>query len=144
MSQNKATDFLAQTAEYWLSKGVFTVPLRSRSKRPKGKDCLLRSQLIMSQLDVDMELDPALPMLPCDPVQLQQVFLNILKNAIDATAKQDPPDRQVLIRIRHLKSNAVEISFEDSGIGFKNELSNLSICKSGAQRGLRRAGSITV
>ncbi len=38
MSQGKATDFLAQTAEYWLSKGVYTVPLRSRSKRPKGKD----------------------------------------------------------------------------------------------------------
>jgi hypothetical protein len=38
LAQNKTTDFLAQTAEYWLSKGVFTVPLRSRSKRPKGRD----------------------------------------------------------------------------------------------------------
>ena len=38
MAQITLTDFLAQTAEDWLEKGVYTVPLRSRSKRPKGKD----------------------------------------------------------------------------------------------------------
>ena len=38
MSEIKSTDFLAQTAEDWLARNVYTVPLRSRSKRPKGKD----------------------------------------------------------------------------------------------------------
>lgn len=84
-------------------------------------ETLLRSQLIMSQLHVNMELDPALPMVSCDPIQLQQVFLNLLTNAIDATAKRDPLDRRVRIRTSHLKSNAVEISFEDSGTGFQDE-----------------------
>jgi two-component system sensor kinase FixL len=84
-------------------------------------EILLRSQLIMSQLHVDMELDPALPMVSCDPIQLQQVFLNLLTNSIDATANRDPPDRRVLIRTSHLKSNAAEISIKDSGTGFKNE-----------------------
>jgi hypothetical protein len=36
LAQSKSTDFLAQTAEDWLARGVYTVPLRSRSKRPKG------------------------------------------------------------------------------------------------------------
>ena len=36
MAQSKSTDFLAQTAEDWLARGVYTVPLRSKSKRPKG------------------------------------------------------------------------------------------------------------
>ena len=84
-------------------------------------ETLLRSQLLMSQLHVDMELDPALPKVSCEPIQLQQVFLNLLTNAIDATATRDPPDRRVLIRTSHLKSNAVEISLKDSGTGFKNE-----------------------
>ncbi len=84
-------------------------------------ETLLRSQLIMSQLHVDLELDPALPTVSCDPIQLQQVFLNILTNAIDATAKRDPLDRRVLIRTNHPKSNTVEISIKDSGTGFKNE-----------------------
>jgi hypothetical protein len=38
LAQSKSTNFLAQTAEDWLARGVYTVPLRSRSKRPKGKD----------------------------------------------------------------------------------------------------------
>lgn len=38
MAQSKSTDFLAQTAAYWLERNVYTVPLRSRSKRPKTKD----------------------------------------------------------------------------------------------------------
>ena len=84
-------------------------------------ETLLRSQLIMSQLNVDLKLDPALPMVSCDPIQLQQVFLNFLTNAMDATAKCDPLDRRVLIRTSHPKSKAVEISFKDSGTGFKDE-----------------------
>ena len=84
-------------------------------------ETLLRSQLIMSQLHLDLKLDPALPMVSCDPIQLQQVFLNLLTNAIDATAKRDPLDRRVLIRTSHTRSKTVEISIKDSGTGFKDE-----------------------
>lgn len=38
MAQSKAGFDPTQTAEYWLEKKVYTVPLRSRSKRPKTKD----------------------------------------------------------------------------------------------------------
>ena len=84
-------------------------------------ETLLRSQLIMSQLHVDLELDPALPTVSCDPIQLQQVILNLLTNAIDATATRDPLDRRIVIRTSHPKSKTVEISIKDSGIGFGNE-----------------------
>ena len=36
--QNKAGFDPTQTAEYWLEKKVYTIPLRSREKRPKNKD----------------------------------------------------------------------------------------------------------
>lgn len=38
MAQNKAGFDPTQTAEYWLEKGVHTVPLRKRSKRPKDNN----------------------------------------------------------------------------------------------------------
>jgi len=38
MAQNKTGFDPTQTAEYWLEKKVYTVPLRSRSKRPKARD----------------------------------------------------------------------------------------------------------
>ena len=47
--------------------------------------------------------------------------MNVLTNAIDATAKCEPLDRRVLIRTSHAKSNAVKISIKDNGTGFKNE-----------------------
>ena len=84
-------------------------------------ETILRSQLIMNQLQVDMELDPGLPIVSCDLIQLQQVFLNLLTNAIDATAKRDPLHRRVLIRTSHPKSKIVEISIKDNGTGFKDE-----------------------
>jgi hypothetical protein len=38
MAQNKTGFDPTQTAEYWLEKDVYTVPLQSRSKRPKTKN----------------------------------------------------------------------------------------------------------
>ena len=38
MAQNTKGFDPTQTAEYWLEKNVYTVPLRSRSKRPKSKN----------------------------------------------------------------------------------------------------------
>ena len=38
MAQSKVGFDPTQTAEYWLEKNVYTVPLRSRSKRPKALD----------------------------------------------------------------------------------------------------------
>ena len=82
---------------------------------------LLRSQLIFSKLQVDSQLGSTVPMVPCDPIQLQQVFLNVLTNAIDATKELNQQDRRVLIRTRHLKSKTVEISFQDNGSGFTDK-----------------------
>ena len=38
MAQSRVGFDPTQTAEYWLEKNVYTVPLRSRSKRPKARD----------------------------------------------------------------------------------------------------------
>ncbi len=40
--------------------------------------------LRMNQIHVHLELSPDLPLIPADPHQLQQVFLNLINNAVDA------------------------------------------------------------
>ena len=53
-----------------------------------------------------------------DRVQLQQVVLNLLLNAFDATIDNDELDRRVLVRVGNADGRGVELSIEDNGKGF--------------------------
>lgn len=45
---------------------------------------LMNAQGTMSNVRVSINFEPSVPMVPCDGNQLKQVFINIIKNAIDA------------------------------------------------------------
>lgn len=59
-----------------------------------------------------------LPPVPCHPSQLNQVFLNLLVNALQAL---DKPDGRVVVRTRHLPSDHVQVEIEDNGCGIPEE-----------------------
>ena len=79
---------------------------------------LLRSELLIRQVDVRTDLDPDLTAVVCDRIQMQQVLLNLLTNAIDATVSRAPQGRKILLSTRIRKLKSVEISVKDSGTGF--------------------------
>jgi PAS domain S-box-containing protein len=60
------------------------------------------------------DLPPALG----DRVQLQQVILNLLRNAADAMSTIDDRPRELVIRTERDEGNQVRLSVKDSGIGF--------------------------
>jgi two-component system NtrC family sensor kinase len=68
-------------------------------------------------VEVELELDKDLPMIPSDRGQLQQVFLNILNNAFDAVDKGG----RVVIRSGVCGDDRVLVSFEDNGAGMSDE-----------------------
>jgi two-component system, NtrC family, sensor kinase len=71
------------------------------------------------KIQADYALD--LPMTASDSSQLQQVFLNILNNAIDALGK----DGEIHLKTRHLaKNNEIGIEISDSGPGIPREMLN--------------------
>ena len=62
-----------------------------------------------------------LPMTASDPAQLQQVFLNILNNAINAIGK----DGEIHLKTRHLdKNHEIGIEIHDTGPGIPKEIVN--------------------
>ena len=58
-----------------------------------------------------------LPVVTGDRVQLQQVILNLLKNASDAMSTVDDRPRQLRIRTERDTGDHVRVSVEDAGIG---------------------------
>jgi C4-dicarboxylate-specific signal transduction histidine kinase len=88
-----------------------------------GVDAAVRDVLVLvgdecarHRVAVDLDLPPGLPRVIGDRIQLQQVFLNLFLNAIEAMADSDRPRRLAVKARREQDGVAVEIA--DSGGGF--------------------------
>lgn len=53
-----------------------------------------------------------------DRIQLQQVILNLIRNAADAMSTIDGRPREMLIRTERDEGNQIRLSVKDSGVGF--------------------------
>ena len=79
----------------------------------------LENEARYRNIDIQADYAPDLPKTASDPAQLQQVFLNILNNAIDAIGK----DGEVHLKTRHLaKNNEIGIEINDTGSGIPKEM----------------------
>ena len=77
---------------------------------------LARAQLVQHRVAVIEELEPTLPVIRGDRVQLQQVLLNVIINATDAVGGNRPDDR-VVVAAATLKDGWLSISVSDNGTG---------------------------
>ena len=84
--------------------------------RIASADAVLRS----CQLETSLEAN--LPAIDGDPVQLQQVLLNLLINAFDAMRDTAPSRRKVLIATQSNGDGTVRTSVRDHGIGISEEM----------------------
>ena len=81
---------------------------------------LTRDDLLHHQILVKIDPDPQKPRIIGDRIQLQQVLLNLITNAIDAMAAKDGP-RVLCVRSEVRQEGSVEISVEDTGTGIDPE-----------------------
>jgi signal transduction histidine kinase len=70
------------------------------------------------------ELADKLPMVAGDRVQLQQVILNLLRNASDAMSDVEDRPRQLTIRTERDEGDRVRLSVQDAGTGIEPEIMN--------------------
>jgi PAS domain S-box-containing protein len=81
---------------------------------------LARSDLITRNVSVITELDPRTALVQADPVQLQQVLLNLIVNACEAMAGASPSERQLTISTCPIEDGrAIECSVADRGCGIR-------------------------
>jgi PAS domain S-box-containing protein len=78
---------------------------------------LLHSELIARRFRLELRLAHDLPPTFGDAVQIQQVLLNLVMNAMDAMATAPLPQRAVTIGTRLLDAGRIEVSVLDRGPG---------------------------
>lgn len=80
---------------------------------------LLNSELIGRGIKVKVDLANGLPAALGDPVQLQQVLINLVMNAMDAMASTPMAQRLVTVSTRATRTGAVEMQVKDCGTGIR-------------------------
>ena len=80
---------------------------------------LSRSELQRNRVTLRTELAGDLPLVPGDRVQLQQVILNLLRNASDAMSSVDDRPRELLFKTEREEGDRVRLSVRDAGTGLE-------------------------
>ena len=106
---------------------AFVRQRQSRSQRVDLNE-LVREAVELAQADarfvsvgVETELESGIPEVTVDPVQIQQVVLNLIRNAIDATDEVGV-EEPILVRTAGNGDGFVEVAVEDHGAGIPEEV----------------------
>ena len=82
---------------------------------------LTRGEVIKNNVSVQTQLTEGLPLIQGDRVQLQQVMLNLIINAVEAMSGVREGSRGLLISTRKDASGRVLVAVQDSGLGLNPE-----------------------
>ena len=96
-----------------------------------------------AQFDISLtyELDPAADSIFVDRIQVQQVLVNLLRNAIEVLRSLPDTKREILIASKPVADDMIEVSVSDSGPGLPKELgeqlySRFATTKTGTAMGI--------
>jgi len=113
---NRASDVITRLRALF-SKKEFTLELLDVNEATREVIALSLSDLQRNRVVLTSELANDLPPVIGDRVQLQQVILNLLRNASDAMVGIEDRARQMLIRTRREGDDHVCLSVQDAGTG---------------------------
>lgn len=82
---------------------------------------LLDGELKRSRSHLVLKLDAELPAAKCDPIRVQQIVVNLVKNSIESMADLPVPQRSVTITASALSGDMLEIAVCDRGCGLHVE-----------------------
>ncbi|MED4761633.1 ATP-binding protein, partial [Priestia megaterium] len=78
---------------------------------------LLQPQATMKNIFIELNSYGEMPFVYCESNQMKQVFINILKNAIEAM----PSGGEIKVELRKKDNNHIHIQIIDEGVGISKE-----------------------
>ena len=85
---------------------------------------LTRTEAMQQEVEIEAKVDPGLPVVLADQVQIEQVLLNLLRNALDAMEAANSKRRAIIVEARRNSKHSIEISVADSGPGVTAEVTD--------------------
>ncbi|NIM51025.1 MAG: PAS domain S-box protein [Gemmatimonadales bacterium] len=130
MDSPEVLDALTRIREEALRAGGIIHRLRDlvRKRESERTECdvnnLIREVEHLASVDARLhdvrlclKLSADVPVVLADGIQIQQVVLNLVRNAIDAMAESEAQPREAIIRTRTWDDGDVEVSVSDNGCG---------------------------
>jgi C4-dicarboxylate-specific signal transduction histidine kinase len=115
---NRASEMITRLRALFSKKST-TIQALDLNEAIREVIALSMSELQKNRVILRPELAQDLPLVTGDRVQLQQVILNLLRNASDAMSTVDDRPRDLLIRTEPDDNDRVRLSVSDVGMGFE-------------------------
>jgi signal transduction histidine kinase len=115
---NRAGDVIGRLRNL-LKKGERKFEPVDLNEQVHSTTALLHSELIHRRIEVETDLTRGLPPISGDPVQLQQVLLNLFMNAMDAMAATPDAYRRIKVSTAVTAADRIEVRVRDRGLGIK-------------------------
>ncbi len=85
---------------------------------------LIKNELTLSKTKIDFKFDKNIPFIFIDKIQIQQVLLNLMQNAIEAMHENHTKEKRIHIQTKATDPDHIEITITDTGLGFSKDVSN--------------------
>src|SRR4029078_8098641 len=103
------------------SKREFTLESMYLNESTREVISLSLNDLQRNRVALQLELADPLPLVLGDRVQLQQVILNLLRNASEAMAGGDASPRRMVVRTEPDSEEGVRVIVRDAGVGLDRQ-----------------------
>jgi PAS domain S-box-containing protein len=115
---NRASDVIVRLRALFTGNDLTTESM-DLNEATREVIALSMSELERHRLVLRSELADDLPLVTANRVQLQQVILNLLRNACDAMAGVDDGPRRLLVRTERDEGDRVRLTVQDVGVGLE-------------------------
>lgn len=83
---------------------------------------LVETEASRNKVDISFHLSPDPPPVLADRIEIEQVLVNLLRNAIEAASQSRTPERTVRVTVEPKGLSELEVAVADSGPGVSDEV----------------------